>query len=214
MPRTKIYHEMFDPPYYNGARENVSTRITILLAKAIRAKSVCDLGCGKTHDLMVLTELGLIEFGYGVDIDECNEGLIKNIKIPNELKEKIVLENGDYKLAHSYKPEIPFDLTIANHIIEHVNDPEHFLKIATEISPVLLITLPYEKCHDDPKYHKNHWNLKEITNFCTRVIGDKYSIDSGMLKWERGNEATSMWVIIYNNRWLEPLSFSVVRGLI
>jgi len=158
---------MYTPPLVDGVRAHPCDLILAWAVEKVGARCVCDLGAGIGRDLLQMLNIGLIDYGYGVDNGAHDDFRIGNVDVSDELAGRIYLEEGSYQAALSHDPPQPFDIAITNNVLEHVDYPDDLLLVAMTLAPYAVHTLPFERNHWDP-YHRHYWDVEGLAALCDR----------------------------------------------
>ena len=130
----KTQHINFDLPEETKNYHLVLRNAIITLVKDCQQKlgrdslQVLDVGCGRGELLADLVELGVS--AYGVDMEE------KCVLLSQQFAP--VSRGNIYKLDDIY-PQKTFDIVIASHILEHLENPKQGVEMLKRISSQFLI---------------------------------------------------------------------------
>lgn len=134
------------------------------ITKANNYKSICDIGCGSGYKLLEYFKEYEIT---GVEVEPTL----------NELKKKYPTHNWESfdKMVNKH-----FDLVILSDVIEHINEPDLFLKeLLKKISfGKIIISTPDRSLRNSKtaygppqnKYHYREWTSPEFKNFISRYF--------------------------------------------
>jgi len=145
---------------------------------------VADLGCGFHGNFLRRVE-GKIKLGIGYDVSVSNSSLPKNITLKKiDLNKNIVIKKNY------------FDLVIALAVLEHIDNPEHFLKqikLMLKKGGKVIITTPHKKGKNILEFisfklglvsrqeimdHKNYFDETSLKNVFKKAGLIKIKIDT------------------------------------
>uniref|UniRef100_A0A6M3KMD6 Putative methyltransferase n=1 Tax=viral metagenome TaxID=1070528 RepID=A0A6M3KMD6_9ZZZZ len=153
---------MFKPPHREGMRGHCSDLVIAWAVEKYGARRLVDLGCGNGRDALQLIRCGLADFVLGIDDgSEPHNGKIATVKdmIPSDVAGKLELWEGDYATLTMNVDEC--DLCYSNNVIEHVADPEMFVRFSLWMAPLAMFVLPHVRhgwCED----HLHWWTAGEF----------------------------------------------------
>lgn len=104
------------------------------------AKNVLVIGCGNGDELLFLHSVLPDAIITAVDFEETLRPSIKNLIDINFIRRNI------YDLHHDMMP--PFDFIFANHVLEHMYDPDTTLHLFSQVSNSLVAILPMDGAQD------------------------------------------------------------------
>jgi len=113
----------------DGLHSNGQIKIT-KCASPLEGMTLVDVGCGGG----ILTE-PLARLGgniLGIDAGQQNIDVAEN-HLPDSLKDKVSYKCTTIEDFHLSNPEAQFDGLVVSEVIEHVEQPELFLKVASEL---------------------------------------------------------------------------------
>lgn len=157
---------------------------------------VLDIGCGLGLSLLELASIKCKP--YGIDVDNTATKLADKFNL--NFKKGLITDNPF--------PSVKFDYIIANQVIEHVNNPIAFLKIAKKrLSKNGKIILSFPNLNSLTRYifDKNwlHWHVPYHLNFFTKK-SVKILADVSELKIENIQTITpNMWTNLQIRRLLQ-----------
>lgn len=158
---------MYSPLEVPGIRPHPCDLIVAWAVQKLEARCICDLGCGVGRDLLQLLDVGLIDYGYGVDGGAHDEFRVGDVNVPDELAGRIYIEEGGYQAALAHEPPQPFGLVVTNNVLEHVDYPDDLLLVSVALAPYALHTLPFERNHWD-KWHRHYWDVEGLVALCEK----------------------------------------------
>ena len=166
--------ELFVPPACEGMRGHPSDLVIAWAVEKYGARRLVDLGCGNGRDALQLIRCGLADFVLGIDDgSEPHNGKIAIVKgmVPSDVRKRLLLTQGNYEnaivLEHDRQGVEPesgggsSDLCYSNNVIEHVEDPDDFIRVSLTVAPLALFVLPHERhgwCDD----HLHAWTADEF----------------------------------------------------
>lgn len=136
---------------------------------------ILDAGCGGGLSVAGMRKLGYTSFGY--ELDERIFAISKQLFRENNLNEDVIsLVPMDY----NYLPyeDNTFDLIFSNFVLEHVQDPVHYLselrRILTDNGRVVILCpnylIPYETHYGLPFFPFSKWLSKKTLLYTGRDI--------------------------------------------
>jgi len=172
-----FYHEYYNKPAY-WFRFRYDTQFKVKSAlnalKKIKfnseQKKIFEFGFGSGELIFKFKNVALIGgkeiSSYAVDL-ATEKAKKKNLKSYFNLIREV---------PANYIPEIKYNLIIASHVIEHIEDTDNFIEQITKIilpGGLLLLQFPLHEKYEDPKhYHK--FTTQQIEKIMTKR---KYSVE-------------------------------------
>jgi SAM-dependent methyltransferase len=189
---------VFTPPDRKGMRGHPTDLVIAWAVEREGASRLADMGCGNGRDAIQLIRVGLADFVFGVDnAQESSTHLDRIIgcdMVPSDVKYKFYPYIGDYSVVADvgavgfFEKKVPdgiaelacwehmkhgFDMAYSNNVIEHVDDPGHFIDVSLEAAPVAIHVAPYKKHgwfqanQEEDDKHKSSWNLAEFVDLAS-----------------------------------------------
>lgn len=207
-----------------GAIQKVDSIETLMTRQKIIPDSVLELGCGSGAVIGEISRRGLAANCYGVDFSEDAIGLAKS------LYPGIHAKSADVTKAPNPFDEDAFDVIVASHLIEHLEDPHAFLQAIRQINfKYLIAEVPLENLFfgklksvfkDRSNNSAGHVQFFTSKNFKKLINQEKYKIideylyapifNKDTLKFAYGKEHKIKQIQkLLTERWLPILSAPV-----
>ena len=158
---------------YNAIEASIHLNRYLMAKPFCKGKKVLDAACGAGYGSYLLKSWGA-DTVHGLDIDEVTIETAKQIfKSPNLFYaacniEQLPFENNE------------FDVVVSLETIEHLDDPEQFLKeIKRVLKPdgVVILSCPndnyyYERDNTKNPFHKSVYNFYEFKQMAENILGN------------------------------------------